>query len=134
MLAALDHGNRNHQLTTFSKRALVATRALRVGDRLPSVRDLAATLRVNRNTAAKAYQMLETDGVIETRAGLGCFIADGGPRWSKAERYRRVEQRLDRTLVEARHLGVPFEEIPPMLDRRIEAFPEGEGNGDGEKG
>ena len=72
-------------------RALVATRALRPGDKLPSVRELAAGLRVNRNTAAKAYQALEADGVVETRAGQGCFIADGGPRWSRAERYRRIE-------------------------------------------
>lgn len=110
-------------------RALVASRALRQGDRLPSVRELAATLRVNRNTAAKAYQMLEGDGVIETRPGLGCFVADGGPRWSKNERYRRVERSLDRALVEASHLDVPFEEIRQMLERRIRAFaaaPDGE--------
>jgi GntR family transcriptional regulator len=104
-------------------RSLVATRALRPGDKLPSVRDLAASLRVNRNTAAKAYQALETDGLIETRAGLGCFVADGGPRWSTAERYRRVESSVDRTLVEARQLGIPFDEIPPILERRIRAFP-----------
>ena len=114
-------------------RALVATRALRQGDRLPSVRDLAATLRVNRNTAAKAYQALETDGVIETRPGLGCFIAAGGPRWSTAERYRRVEKSLDRALVEASHLGVPFDEIPPILDRRIRAFSD-KGADDAEEG
>src|SRR5258706_9252303 len=70
-------------------RSLVASRALRAGDQLPSVRDLAVTLRVNRNTAAKAYQILEADGVIETRAGQGSFIADGTPRWSREERYRR---------------------------------------------
>jgi len=104
-------------------RALVATRAVRVGDRLPSVRDLASILRVNRNTAAKAYQALESDGVIETRAGQGCFVTEGGPRWSRAERYRRLEKSLDRALIEATHLEIPFEEVPGVLDHRIREFP-----------
>src|SRR6266850_2533883 len=92
-------------------RSLVASRALRAGDQLPSVRDLAVTLRVNRNTAAKAYQVLEADGVIETRAGQGSFVADGTPRWSREERYRRVEHALDRSLVEAHHLDVAVDNL-----------------------
>lgn len=100
-------------------RALVATRALRPGDQLPSVRDLAATLRVNRNTAAKAYQMLEADGVIETRVGQGSFVAERCARWSREERIRRLEKSLDRALVEAYHLEVPFDELPAHLERRM---------------
>lgn len=106
-------------------RSLVASRALRPGDQLPSVRDLAVRLRVNRNTAAKAYQILEADGVIETRAGQGSFVADGVPRWSKEERYRRVEKSLDHSIVEARHLDVPLEELPDVLGRRIRVFTRG---------
>ena len=100
-------------------RALVASRALRPGDRLPSVRELASSLRVNRNTAAKAYQMLEVDGVIQTRQGQGCFIAHGGPRWSREERYRRLDSTLDRVLVDARSMEIPFEEIPNQMKKRI---------------
>ena len=103
-------------------RALVASRAFRPGDRLPSIRELAARLRVNRNTAAKAYQALEADGVVETRAGQGCFIADGGPRWSRAERYRRLDRSVDRTLVEAHHLEIPMKELPDIVNRRIKNF------------
>ena len=43
-------------------RMLIALRALRPGDKLPSVRELAAQVRINRNTAAKAYQLLEAAG------------------------------------------------------------------------
>ncbi|MBI3448673.1 MAG: GntR family transcriptional regulator [Acidobacteria bacterium] len=103
-------------------RSLVASRALRPGDLLPSVRDLAVTLRVNRNTAAKAYQVLEADGVVETRAGQGSFVASGSPRWSREERYRRVEHAVDRALVEAHHVDVPLEEVPPMVEKRIRSF------------
>lgn len=103
-------------------RSLVASRALRSGDQLPSVRELAAALRVNRNTAAKAYQMLESDGVIETRAGLGCFVADGAPRWSREERMRRLERSLDRAVVEAIHMEVPLEEVAELLEQRLRLF------------
>src|SRR3989442_15664499 len=97
-------------------RSLVASRALRAGDQLPSVRDLAASIRVNRNTAAKAYQLLETEGVVETRQGHGCFITDAVPRWSREERTRRIERSLDRALVEALHLEIPFEELSAFLE------------------
>ena len=103
-------------------RLLVASRALRPGDQLPSVRDLAASIRVNRNTAAKAYQLLEAEGVIETRQGHGCFIAEAATRWSREERARRIELSLDRTLVEAYHLEIPFEELPAILERRVRHF------------
>jgi len=104
-------------------RALVGSRALRAGDRLPSVRELSAVLRVNRNTAAKAYQALEADGLIETRHGQGCFVADGGPRWSRAERVRRLERSIDHTLVEARQLEISFDEVQRLVERKIRAFP-----------
>ena len=106
-------------------RSLVASRALRAGDQLPSVRDLAASVRVNRNTAAKAYQLLEMEGVIETRQGHGCFVTHTVPRWSREERARRIERSLDRALIEAFHLEIPFEDLPALLDRRIRQFQRG---------
>ncbi len=116
-------------------KALVATRALRVGDPMPSVRELASTLRINRNTAAKAYQILEAEGVLETRAGQGSFVGQEGPRWSRQERMSRLERSLDRSLVEAYHLEIPFEDVPTVLDRRIGTFRRrGRGSDQGKKG
>ena len=103
-------------------KALVASRALRTGDRLPSVRDLAVGLRVNRNTAARAYQMLEAERVIETRRGDGSFISATPPVWSLEERRRRLEAILDRALVEAFHLGIPFDEIARLLAERTQRY------------
>jgi GntR family transcriptional regulator len=103
-------------------RRLVAAGGLVAGDKLLSVRDLAASLRINRNTAAKAYQLLETQGVLETRAGQGTFIAAGGSRWSSEERLRCVAASLDRALVEAYHLEIPLTDLPAILGERIEAF------------
>ncbi|MFQ5767692.1 MAG: GntR family transcriptional regulator [Acidobacteriota bacterium] len=103
-------------------RSLVATGGLAVGDRLPSVRDLAVALRINRNTAAKAYQVLEGDGILETRSGQGSFVAQLDCRWSHAERRRRLSALLDRVLVEACHLGVSFSQVESLLARRMESF------------
>ncbi len=98
-------------------RTLIALRALRPGDRLPSVRELAAQVRINRNTAAKAYRLLEAAGVLETRAGQGTFVADGVPPWSRDERLRRLEHSINRALVEAYHLGIPFDEVLRITER-----------------
>lgn len=106
-------------------RTLIALRALRPGDKLPSVRDLAAQVRINRNTAAKAYQLLEAAGVVETRAGQGTFVADGVPPWSRDERLRRLERTINRALVEAYHLGVPFDDVLEMTRRLAQEFEDG---------
>ena len=54
--------------------AAAARGLVRAGEPLPSIRPLAEELRVNRNTVAKAYTELESQGVIETVAGKGCFV------------------------------------------------------------
>jgi GntR family transcriptional regulator len=106
-------------------RTLIALRALRPGDKLPSVRDLAAQVRINRNTASKAYQLLEAAGVLETRAGQGTFVADGVPPWSRDERLRRLEQTINRALVEAYHLDIPFDEVLKITERLARQFEDG---------
>ena len=72
-------------------KAAAASGALRPGDALPSVRALAEELRINRNTAAKAYAELEAEGVLELRQGSGCFLKanatvehanDASPLWT----------------------------------------------------
>ena len=62
-VAARDHG-----------RVAIATGKLRVGDQLPTVRQLAVELRINANTVAKVYAELERAGVVETRRGVGTFV------------------------------------------------------------
>jgi len=106
-------------------RTLIALRALRPGDKLPSVRELAAQVRINRNTAAKAYQLLEAAGVLETRAGQGTFVADGVPPWSRDERLRRFEHSINRALVEAYHLEIPFDEVLKITERLARGFERG---------
>ena len=56
-------------------RLAIATGEVEVGDRLPTVRQLAVELKVNANTVAKVYGELERAGVLETRRGVGTFVA-----------------------------------------------------------
>src|SRR5215216_4463538 len=67
-------------------KAAAASGALRSGEPLPSIRPLAEELRVNRNTIAKAYAELESQGVIETIAGKGCFVRANHSPFKKAVR------------------------------------------------
>lgn len=65
-----------HAQLERSIRVAIASGGLRPGDQLPTVRQLAVALRINANTVAKVYSHLERSGVLETRRGVGTFIAD----------------------------------------------------------
>ena len=103
-------------------RRLIALGALRPGDRLPTVRDLAVRCRVNRNTAARAILELEREGVLRTRVGQGTFVSEEAPRLDRMERNGILEASLDRLVIEAHSLGVPLEELGSKLTRRIDRF------------
>jgi len=70
------------------------------GDQLPTVRELAAELRVNPNTIAKAYQELERSGIVETKRGLGTFIIEHAGN-SGADSIESLNERIDAAVVEA---------------------------------
>lgn len=64
-----------HAQIERSIRVAIASGMLRPGDQIPTVRQLAVALRVNANTVARVYSHLERDGTVETRRGVGTFIA-----------------------------------------------------------
>ena len=100
-----------------------ATGLIRPGDPLPSVRALAEDLRINRNTVARAYAELESDSVIETRQGSGCFLKDGGASpLRKSVRSSRLAEALDAVIIQAHHLQIPDPELQSLLIERLEAF------------
>jgi GntR family transcriptional regulator len=102
-----------------------ASGSLRPGEALPSVRALAEELRINRNTAARAYTELEAEGVIETRQGAGCFLKAGGTsQLRKSVRSDRLAGELDAVIVAAHHLQIGDDDLRSLLDERLEAFRE----------
>jgi GntR family transcriptional regulator len=87
-------------------RMATASGALRPGDPLPSIRPLAEDLRVNRNTVAKAYAELESQGVIETVAGKGCFVRSSGSPLRKDVRRKLLAEKIDEAVIHAHHLQI----------------------------
>lgn len=82
----------------------VATGALASDDPLPSVRQLATSLRVNPNTVAQAYRELEREGLVYVQRGQGTFI--GSALQIDADRAALVRALAKRSLVEAARLGL----------------------------
>ena len=100
-------------------RVAIATGRLGVGDRLPTVRQLAVDLRVNANTVARVYGELERAGVLEARRGVGTFVAASpGSARSRAERERDLVALEDRFLAEAAALGFSASETIEHLRGR----------------
>lgn len=98
-------------------RRLIMIGALKPGDRIPAVRELAARARVNRNTAARAIQLLEQQGVVRTETGRGTFVEDGDDDRRKRDHEAEIDEWIDRFLHEARDLGLQ----PTQLRRRLDA-------------
>jgi GntR family transcriptional regulator len=96
----------NRQITDGVKR-LIAAGELAVGAALPSVRALATQLGINPNTVAKAYAELAADGWLDTRAGLGAFVAQPRQRLSAAERERRLTDAVERFVGDVIGLDYP---------------------------
>jgi len=103
-------------------RFAIATERLRVGDQLPTVRQLAVDLKINANTVAKVYAELERAGVLETRRGIGTFVRareDGNLlRTLKRDRERELRAFADRILTEAHQLGFSLDEVLDHLTSR----------------
>ena len=103
-------------------KAAVASGAAHAGDPLPSIRPLAEDLRVNRNTIAKAYAELESQGVIETAAGRGCFISAHSTSLRKHARMRLLAEEIDEAVVQAHHLQVEKDEFLRLAEERFDSF------------
>ena len=104
-------------------RFAIAVERLRVGDRLPTVRQLAVDLKINANTVAKVYAELERAGILETRRGAGTFVrarqAGTMRRESKQSRERELREFADRILSEAHDLGFSPDEVVEHLEGRV---------------
>lgn len=106
------------QISRNVKRS-IALGSLRGGEQVPSVREVAEMLTVNPNTVAKAYQLLEREGIVATRKGVGTFVTDSDISITEQERRDVVSDKLDLALVEAEHLRLNREEVREIFDERL---------------
>jgi GntR family transcriptional regulator len=100
----------------------IARGRLTPDERLPSVRELSQTLVINPNTVARAYTELERQGAVYTRRGMGVFVSTGHPTLTRAERQAKLQDGVDKLLVEAVRLGCDSEEVLELIDGRRKQF------------
>ena len=103
-------------------KSAAASGALQAGEPLPSIRPLAEELRVNRNTIAKAYGELESQGVIETLPGKGCFLKENNSPLKKDVRRKLLIEEIDQAIVQAHHLQVPRGEFIELVRERFDTL------------
>jgi GntR family transcriptional regulator len=100
----------------------IAAGALASGDALPSVRKVAADMRVNPNTVARAYQNLERDGVLRTVPGGRTYVAENPTGLLKSEKIRRLRPHARQIAVEGTQLQLAPQEIINLVQQELEAL------------
>ncbi len=98
----------------------VAAGQLKPGDQLPTVRALAVELHVHTNTVARAYDLLDQDGVISAQQGRGTYIARAADH-PHLRQHRRdaLQAQIDRAVLEALSLGYSPEEITASFNQTL---------------
>jgi GntR family transcriptional regulator len=96
---------------------------LKVGDQLPSVRELAQKLTVNPTTVVKAYSELEHEGVIEIHHGKGAFVAEPNLQASEFQKDKVVRRLARQLAVEAQQIGADYDMVARTLREEWEQFP-----------
>ena len=103
----------------------VASGALRSGDQLPSIRDLAVRATVNPTTVVKCYTELQHEGVVEMKHGKGAFVAASSSEMTDAERRKILGQLAKQLLVEAKQLGASRELVEEVIRDEWDGLPSG---------
>jgi GntR family transcriptional regulator len=103
-------------------REAIARGKLRPEERLPPGRELSRALVVNPNTIARVYTDLEREGILNTRPGLGVFVARPGSDLSRKVRRERLQEAQDRFLTEAVHLGFTADEVVALVSTQVKQF------------
>jgi len=101
-------------------RLAVATGAIRAGEQLPTVRDLAAELRINPNTIARVYRELQTEGLLVSRQGSGTFVTDEALALVDEQTPDLVRQKMRGVIALGMSLGVPLERLSEMFGDAVD--------------
>lgn len=92
------------------------------GRQLDSVRELAGQLKVNPMTISKAYGLLEMEGLLERRRGVGLFVARIGPGQRSQGKSQLLEQALAKAVATAIQFEIPAEEVHALTERLFERY------------
>lgn len=121
MFLSLDHQNGlaiYDQIVRQIKFA-VACGALRKGELVPSVRELARELAINPNTVARAYRELQSEGVLTPVRGTGMEVAEGAERHCRNQRLELIRARFRQVLAEAIQSQLDAEELRSLVEQEL---------------
>jgi GntR family transcriptional regulator len=108
-------------------RRLIASGELKPGDQLPTVRQLATDLRINFNTVARAYRLLDEAGLISTQHGRGTYIWEApSEETTRQLRLQVLEELTARYLSETARLGFSYAEVAATVEQRIAEWKNGD--------
>jgi GntR family transcriptional regulator len=100
----------------------VAGGALKPGELVPSVRELARELAINPNTVARAYRELQGDRVLDAVRGTGLEVASGAAERCRNERIKLIRARLKQVLAEAKRSGLDGADLRALVDKELSAI------------
>lgn len=101
-------------------RALCASGQLQLGERLPSVRALAAELAVNQNTVLRVYERLTAEGLLDRRHGDGTYVTSSLPTGQLRIQRDYIRQELRRLIQQARMAGMKDEDIHKTINESLQ--------------
>ncbi len=97
----------------------IETGAMRPGDQLPGIRNLAETLVINPNTVAKIYRELEHEGVLDLRHGMGAFVTDKGHSRSRTTKVQAAQPLVKQLVDKLRKQGLSEDEIKRLFEAEL---------------
>lgn len=94
----------------------ILTGKLQPGEKIPSVRELAADIEVNRNTVMRSYSLMEEEGIIENKRGIGFFIAsDANAQLHRIQKKEFFEQELPSLIHKVEVLKLNSQDLAQLL-------------------
>ncbi len=101
-------------------RLAVAGGAVKPGEQVPTVRDLATQLRINLNTVARAYREMQSEGLLTSRQGSGTFVSPEAQAISQAASRRMVREMLVEIAATARSLQIEPDDLLALVAEVID--------------
>ena len=105
-----------YEQAVYAATRAIVTGQMRVGDAFPSVRTVSRELKINPNTAHKVIAQLLSDGLLESRPGVGTVVARR-PGSTSSERAALLSRRIEELVVEAKRLSIDQDEVIAAIER-----------------
>ena len=97
-------------------KSMIISGELTAGETLPSIRGIAKSLHISLLTVQKAYDVLQTDGFIETTAGKGCFVSAQNQDFYLEEQQKKIENHFTEAIEIAKVSGIKLDKLQSLLE------------------